>query len=256
MLHRKISAGVVPITIPNQIHLLVRRLQLFGVKNVLQYCGNRVFGMGKRNPDAPAPVLINPAKLDTARVDKYFGLEPSAPVPDPRYFASGKWALLYERSSETIFRHVMRKLPIKFEDYLFVDLGAGKGFVLCLAAEYPFKKIVGVEFAKDLAAIACENISVYGMQTRKCRYVSCSLGDAAEFVFPPEPTVLYLYNPFQGRVMDRMIANLKQSLKDHPRDLWIFYANPWEHRKFKRSHEFQVIELTWDYALYHHQPAQ
>ena len=82
--------------------------------------------------------------------------------------------------------------------------------------------------------------------------MACVLGDATEFTFPPEPTVLYLYNPFQAGVMDRVLANLKQSLRDYPRDIWICYANPWEHRKFKRSREFEVIELTWDYALYHH----
>jgi 16S rRNA G966 N2-methylase RsmD len=252
MLHKKIRAGVVPITIRNQFHLMVRRWQLFGPKNALRYYANKAFGIGQHNHPMPPPVSINPAKIDNAAVDQRFGVEASAPVPEARSSESKKWGLLYERSSETIFRHVMQKLPIDPENYVFIDLGAGKGFVLCLAAEYCFKRVVGVEYSSKLAGMAAENLRLYKTDSRQCADATCVLGDAAEFAFPAEPTVVYLYNPFQGGVMDRVISNLKESLQDHPRDVWIFYANPWEHRKFKRSREFEVIELTWDYALYHH----
>jgi SAM-dependent methyltransferase len=230
----------------------LRRWQLFGPKDALRYYGNRAFGLGSRSDVAP-PIPINRATIDNLRADQYFGLESEVPVPDAKHAVSSKFGLLYERSSETIFRQVMSKISIDFQKYIFVDLGAGKGFALCLAAEFPFKKVIGVEYSSTLAATAAANLLLYNADARRCRDATCVLGDAAEFVFPPEPTVLYLYNPFQGGVMDSVIANLKQSLKDTPRDLWIFYANPWEHRKFRRRREFEVIELTWEYALYHHQ---
>lgn len=43
--------------------------------------------------------------------------------------------------------------------------------------------------------------------------------DATEFTLPSEPTILYLFNPFQGRLMDRMIQNVRRSLQQRPRDL-------------------------------------
>nr|AUN36754.1 hypothetical protein [uncultured bacterium] len=163
---------------------------------------------------------------------------------------SAKWGVPYERSSESIFRNAIGKLPLRFEDYTFIDLGAGKGFALCLAAEFPFKRVVGVEYSRALVAEAAENLRNYDVRARKCMDASCVLGDATDFKFPAEPTVLYLYNPFQGKVMDRVIKNLKISLRDHPRDLWVLYTSPWEHRKFKRSREFELVDLTWDYAVY------
>jgi hypothetical protein len=67
--------------------------------------------------------------------------------------------------------------------------------------------------------LAAENLRRYKTDSRQCTDATCVLGDAAQFAFPPEPTVLYFYNPFQGGVMDRVIANLKKSLQDHPRCL-------------------------------------
>jgi SAM-dependent methyltransferase len=252
VLHKRVRAGIVPITISNQVYLMLRRWQLFGPKDALRYYGNRAFGLSSREQVAP-PIPIYPEKADNRQADEYFGLEAEAPAPGPQHTESKKFGLLYERSSETIFRHVMRKISIDFEKSVFIDLGAGKGFALCLAAEFPFKRVIGVEYSNKLAAVAAENLRSFNTDLQKCPNVTCVLGDATEFVFPEEPTVLYLYNPFQGEVMDKVIANLKRSLKDHPREVWVFYANPWEHRKFKRIREFEVVEHTWDYALYHHQ---
>lgn len=42
----------------------------------------------------------------------------------------------------------------------FVDIGCGKGRVLLLAAEFGFRRVTGVEFAKELCEIARDNIAV------------------------------------------------------------------------------------------------
>jgi hypothetical protein len=60
MLHKKIRAGVVPITIPNQFYLVQRRWQLFGPKNALRDCAIKAFGLGLRKRSMPAPVPTNP----------------------------------------------------------------------------------------------------------------------------------------------------------------------------------------------------
>jgi len=86
--------------------------------------------------------------------------------------------------------------------------------------------------------------------------VECICADATEFELPAEPIILYLYNPFQGKAMDRMIQNIERSLGQHQRDLWIIYVNPWEHRKFCRSSALQTAssnfdELNWEFCIYH-----
>jgi len=50
--------------------------------------------------------------------------------------------------------------------------------------------------------------------------------------------------------MDRVIANLEESLRAAPRDLWVIYGIPWEGRKFRRSPMLQTIEWNSDYSLH------
>ena len=147
MLRKTNRAGRVPITFRNQLHLMVRRWQIFGPKTAIRYYGSQVLGIGERNRGSAAPGPISPAQVKTTQVDRHFGLDPSPQAPDVQHSASAKWGVLYERSSETIFRNIMQKLSLAFEKYTFVDLGAGKGFALCLAAELPFKKAIGVEYS-------------------------------------------------------------------------------------------------------------
>jgi SAM-dependent methyltransferase len=250
MFYKTIRGRKSPITFRNKINFVVRWCELFGLKSAIRHYGGRALGIAPKN-GSPAPAL----PVHSTERDQHFGFESDADSTGKVQGASAKWGSLYERSSENVFRNVMGKLPLALENYIFIDLGAGKGFALCLAAEFPFKKAIGVEYSQPLVAAAAENLRTYDGQSRKCKDVTCIFGDATDFKFPPGPTVVYLYNSFQGKVMDRVIRNLRTSLREHPRDLWILYTSPWEHRKFKRSREFELVDLTWEYAVYHHRPA-
>ena len=72
--------------------------------------------------------------------------------------ASKPYGTHYLPSPVALVRGLLRGLSIRHEDYVFVDLGSGKGRVLLLAAELPFKEIIGVEFSPELHAIALANI--------------------------------------------------------------------------------------------------
>jgi hypothetical protein len=164
--------------------------------------------------------------------------------------SNAKWGFYYEPSREEVFHRAIKSLPMRLDDYCFIDLGAGKGLPLLLASEYSFKSITGVEYSKTLADAANLNIRIHNQQTGSHARTQCIWGDAADFEFPSEQTILYLYNPFQGKVMTRVIANLEKSLRSAPRDLWVLYANPWEGRKFRRSPMFETIEWNSDYSLH------
>ena len=43
--------------------------------------------------------------------------------------------------------------------------------------------------------------------------------DATQFELPPEPSLIYFYDPFDQFVMEPVIQNLNRSLEEHPRDL-------------------------------------
>ena len=83
--------------------------------------------------------------------------------------------------------------PRKLAAFTFVDIGCGKGRALLLAEEYPFRKIIGVEFSRRLAKIAAANAA------KSARSASQWFTPTpANFNFPPEPLVVFLYNPFSG----------------------------------------------------------
>src|SRR5258708_2654765 len=49
-------------------------------------------------------------------------------------------------SDPSDFEAMMAGLQLPVSDYAFIDLGCGKGRALILAAQYPFARVIGVEF--------------------------------------------------------------------------------------------------------------
>ena len=104
----------------------------------------------------------------------------------------------YQPSEPALFHQILRSLPIALDGFTFIDLGSGKGRTLLMASDYPFRRIVGVEVLAELNEIAQQNIARYSGDQQKCFALESHAGDARDFVFPHEPTVLYLFNPFRG----------------------------------------------------------
>jgi hypothetical protein len=50
--------------------------------------------------------------------------------------------------------------------------------------------------------------------------------DATVFKIPSNANVIFFFNPFGTGIMSKVIANLEQSLVDHPRQIEIVYFNP------------------------------
>ena len=63
---------------------------------------------------------------------------------------------------------------------------------MLLASEFPFRRVIGIEFAPELHAVAERNIPKYGHGPNGCRAVESVCMDFFEFVLPPEPLVLFL----------------------------------------------------------------
>lgn len=233
-------------TYRNRIYLVFATVHVNGVRAaVLHYSQRLIYMMTKRHG--------KPAKDGRDTTDMRF----TAQSNDEHYeclniqSSNSKWGLFYvSPSDEELIHRVIRSLPVRLEDYTFVDLGAGKGLPLLLASGYPFNGIIGVEYSKTLADLANRNIRTHEELNGFDPRIQCILGDAVDFEFPNQPTVLYLFNPFQGKVMDRVLTNLEKSLRRNPRDLWVLYLNPWESRKFRRSSSFETIEWNLEYTLH------
>ena len=122
------------------------------------------------------------------------------------------------------FRSAMREVGVEAGE-VFVDYGSGKGRVLLMAAEYPFRRIVGVEISAELHAVARANL-VRCADRLRCQDIELWTGNAVEFPVPADASVVYLYNPFHGRVLSSVLAALRASLDAHPRRLRLIYNNP------------------------------
>ena len=127
----------------------------------------------------------------------------------------------YQPSDPDGFRSLLEALPVDLKDYVFVDLGSGKGRVLLLASEFPFRRVVGVEFAQELNEIAERNVAIYGSARRRCGDVRTVTADAADYLLPEEPVVLYLYNPFAPEVLRRHLERNRDSLESGSRPVYV-----------------------------------
>ena len=141
----------------------------------------------------------------------------------------------YQPTEPALFREMLASLlasaipssaKFDFREFTFIDIGSGKGRALLMAADYPFRRILGIELLPELHRVAKENIAKYKSDSQKCFAIECLLSDASEFTFPPEPTVLYLFNPLPESGLAKMIANLERSLQEHPRPVFVLYHNP------------------------------
>lgn len=90
----------------------------------------------------------------------------------------------------------------------FIDFGSGKGLVLLRAAGCPFKKVIGVEFARELHEIARKNVDGYPNYLRRTP-IELVHGDALEFPFPEGNLVLYFYQPFEAPLTAQMISRIQ-----------------------------------------------
>jgi SAM-dependent methyltransferase len=109
---------------------------------------------------------------------------------------------------------------------VFVDVGCGKGKVLLMAMGYPFKRVVGVEFSSRLCNIARNNVERYCRKKSLSNMVAIHHCDIVDYDIKLDENVFYFYNPFNERVMTRVIDNIARSQHQYPRPIWLLYYNP------------------------------
>ncbi len=139
----------------------------------------------------------------------------------------GTFLSAYQPTDPAAFTEMMASLPIDFRRFTFVDLGSGKGRTLLMAAEYPFRRIIGVEILPELHRVAEENVRAHKERLmERGSQIECICADARDYEFPAEPLVLYLFNPISRAGLVQVVENLERSLREHPRQVYILYHNP------------------------------
>jgi SAM-dependent methyltransferase len=176
---------------------------------------------------------IDPTSQERSAFDREYGVETDGDLEGWTYLSdleipSSNWihGNHYSPIEPVRFRAILKSLELKFEDFVFVDFGSGKGRALLLASEFPFKKIVGVEFSPQLHAVAQANLAKRRGLQRKCDAAESVCCDFLEFPLPSEPSVLFFFNPCNATVLKKTLAKISQSLQANPRELYVVYVAP------------------------------
>ncbi len=146
----------------------------------------------------------------------------------------------YQGASYYILFSIFEKLPIETKNLPLIDYGCGKGRALFVAEQCGFTNLIGVDIAKELIDDANSNKAVYVRKNSQSK-IDFLFEDATKYLIPDNAQVFYFFNPFGEEVLQKVIDNIKESVKQHPRKVYCIYLNP----KFKAVFEENGIKVFY-----------
>lgn len=166
-----------------------------------------------------------------------------------------EYGIRYQPTPIGVFRRLIRSLGIPYGEFNFIDFGSGKGRTLLLAAEFPFKTIIGVEFASELHRIAESNIRSFRGR-RRCRQIRSVCVDAARWRLPQGNSVLFFYFPFHEPVMRAVMSAIHDFLQDTRAEVVIvnYEPTPPIARLLGADPAFSIVAQSREYGVYRSRP--
>jgi cyclopropane fatty-acyl-phospholipid synthase-like methyltransferase len=125
---------------------------------------------------------------------------------------------------------VIDRLELQPSD-VFIDIGCGKGRVICCAALSRARKIIGLDIDKALCEAAEANVRRLQGARTPIEIVNAS---ATEFDYR-DCTVFVLFNPFGAATVGKTLDAIKSTLAEQPRELRFGYVNPFHDFLFEDS---------------------
>jgi hypothetical protein len=142
---------------------------------------------------------------------------------DPRKrYRSACSRALYHSIPPSALSRALADLPLFPENFTFVNLACGKARGLFVAAEFPFRNLLGVEVVPELAAAARANIAGNPDWASRAAILN---QDPATVTYPDTPLVLFLFNPLLAPALRRTLANLERQFHRLPRETYLICAN-------------------------------
>jgi SAM-dependent methyltransferase len=142
----------------------------------------------------------------------------------------GRDATAYYAVAPSVFHALIARWkrtmpPAPINSYAFIDLGAGMGRAILLAAEYPFRSVVGVEMHPTLARIARRNMALWRAQSRADAPMRMLCRNAVGFPLPPGPCLFFLFNPFGAPVLRRVLRSWRSVMRGRTASIDVLYVN-------------------------------
>jgi len=181
--------------------------------------------------------------------DLAHGVQTSGLIPG-RYLKTGhshdRHSTAYFGVAPSVFHALLKRwkrskpfAPI--EQFTFIDVGAGMGRAILLAADYPFRKVIGIELNPLLVEIARRNLSTWhsGGAARAPLQILC--GDAVDARIAKGPCLAFLFNPFGPAVMRRLLQRWARLFAKRPGELDLLYVNPEQEHVIERQPGFKRL---------------
>ena len=179
--------------------------------------------------------------------DKSFGVETTGLIHPTQLTLNQSnqiHAVSYGATDPRDFRKTVSHLPIDYPKFVFIDFGSGKGRVILLASEFPFKRIVGLEFSEELHQIAQSNIDRFPKERCRCANMESVCTDVLDYSLPGDDLVCYFCNPFDSTLMTQVVVKICESFRKRPREILVLYYNAKEHHVFDQAEYFERVETS------------
>lgn len=129
--------------------------------------------------------------------------------------------------------------------YAFIDLGCGKGRVVLLAAELPFRSVTGIELNSGLCSAAEENVRRWNGQ-RACGAIRVQCGDILSSLLlevPPAdvPLLLFLFNSFEAEMVRALMQLLTDRARSRSAPIDLLYVHPDHSALVERTPDVRVL---------------
>lgn len=159
--------------------------------------------------------------------DKSFGTDTGGFVANrfPSFGLKSKQEHPYAGCQPACVRKALSTIPDPSR-YSFIDLGCGKGRAMIVAAELPFRKIVGVDISKSLIKIAEGNARILRLAHPERPRIEPRYGDATKAKLPSGARVVFLYHPFGRPLVEQVVSRLLREAEAQGEELFIVYENP------------------------------
>jgi SAM-dependent methyltransferase len=183
--------------------------------------------------EIPLPRLTKAEGFTPHPFDCENSVQTSGLIPG-RYLKTGhlhdRHSTAYFGVAPSVFQALLRrwkqtKPAAQVKDFTFVDVGAGMGRAMLLAAEHTFREVIGIELNSILAKIAQRNLQTWQAEGRARVPMQIVCGDAVDAGFPDGPCLVFLFNPFGASVMRRLLKRLAVAFADLPGQLDLLYVN-------------------------------
>jgi SAM-dependent methyltransferase len=170
-----------------------------------------------------ATVLI----LQEIKGEKKYGINTTGADELEKLAAKGvdiSHATMYMPVSYSLLENVLKQLPLINRNH-FLDIGCGKGRAMCVAAYHGFGKISGIDFSATFCEEAIKNLLLTKNKKNDIQHNVIHINVLA-YQIPVDVDCLFLFNPFDEKLMHHLVIEITKSLQKSPRKLHIIYANP------------------------------